>query len=132
MDCKGASQCNVGHEQSKSFSIGFEATAAVPWFSGGFAVQKSWTTGNTYQCTGTKWQTVCIKYRTAMTAYTINTGSYWACNGATIWKPENVIMWSPNQGNKGGAYYCEIGAKCIKQGQAWMQTEGYGVRPGGP
>jgi hypothetical protein len=75
---------------------------------------------------------VRIKYKTAMTAYTINTGSYWACNRQTIWKPEQVIMWSPNQGNKGGSYYCMIGAGCIKQGQRWLQTEGHGVRPGGP
>lgn len=125
-------QCTVGRQDSKSYSIGWQASAVVPWLSGGFAVQQSWTTGTSYECSGTKWEIICMKYKTAMTAYTINKGSYWACNGATIWDPAQIIMWSPNQHNKGGSYYCMKGEACKYQDQKWLQTAGSGVRAGGP
>jgi hypothetical protein len=101
----------------------------VPWISGGFAVQQTWETGNNCECTGVKGQTVCVKYKTAMAAYTVNKGSYWACNGQTHWDSENVIIWSPNKNNKGGGFYCGIGATCKYQGQRWLKKEG---RVGGP
>jgi hypothetical protein len=69
-----APQCIVGHFQSKSYSIARQSTGGVPWISGGFAVQKTWKTGNTYECKGNRGQTVCIKNMTAMAAYTVNKG----------------------------------------------------------
>lgn len=101
----------------------------MPWISGGFAVQTSWTTGNTYECQGGKNQVVCIKYRTAMTAYTVQKGYNFPCTAAKQWESQNIIIWSPNKNNKGGAYYCVIGSACRHQGDSWLVKEG---RAGGP
>ncbi|KAI3010078.1 hypothetical protein CBS147346_1860 [Aspergillus niger] len=80
LDCGSADHCTVGASQSKSYTVGWTATAdASQWISGGFAVQASWTTGLDYQCTASSHQTVCIWYNTAHTAYTVQNGLYNVC-----------------------------------------------------
>ncbi|KAK5657172.1 hypothetical protein OQA88_3229 [Cercophora sp. LCS_1] len=129
LDCKGATQCTVGYQQSKSFSVGWTSTVGVSWISGGFAVGQSWSTGNSYECTASKNERVCIKYKTAMTAYTVDGGWHNPCTGTTSWDTKNVIIWSPNKNNKGGGYYCVVGSSCKYQGNTWLVKEG---RAGGP
>ncbi|GKZ25421.1 hypothetical protein AbraCBS73388_001049 [Aspergillus brasiliensis] len=104
--------------------IGWTATAdAAQWISGGFAVQESWTTGLEYQCTASSHQTVCIWYNTAHTAYTVQNGLYNVCTGFNPNNEAGFVMFSPNQNNKGGGYYCVIGT-CRSQGQNYWDKSG--------
>jgi hypothetical protein len=130
--CGNAPSCTVGYQESKSHTIGWSASAGVAWINGGFAVQQSWSTGNSYECQGSKGQTVCIKYKTALTAYTVNGGWHYPCTGTTSWDSTNTIIWSPNQNNKGGSVYCMIKGpttNCVAMGNTWMVKTG---RAGGP
>ncbi|GAQ40516.1 hypothetical protein AtubIFM55763_001444 [Aspergillus tubingensis] len=124
LDCGNADHCTVGATQSKSYTIGWTATAdASQWISGGFAVQASWTTGLDYQCTASSHQTVCIWYNTAHTAYTVQNGLYNVCTGFNPNNGAGFVMFSPNQNNKGGGYYCVIGT-CRSQGQNYWDKSG--------
>ncbi|PYH66916.1 uncharacterized protein BO88DRAFT_445315 [Aspergillus vadensis CBS 113365] len=124
LDCGDADHCTVGASQSKSYTIGWTATAdASQWISGGFAVQASWTTGLDYQCTASSHQTVCIWYNTAHTAYTVQNGPYNLCTGFNPNNGAGFVMFSPNQNNKGGGYYCVIGT-CRSQGQYYWDKSG--------
>ncbi|GAA90425.1 hypothetical protein AKAW_08539 [Aspergillus luchuensis IFO 4308] len=124
LDCGSADHCTVGASQSKSYTIGWTATAdASQWISGGFAVQASWTTGLDYQCTASSHQTVCIWYNTAHTAYTVQNGLYNVCTGFNPNNGAGFVMFSPNQNNKGGGYYCVIGT-CRSQGQNYWDKSG--------
>ncbi|GAT30941.1 hypothetical protein RIB2604_03701500 [Aspergillus luchuensis] len=106
LDCGSADHCTVGASQSKSYTIGWTATAdASQWISGGFAVQASWTTGLDYQCTASSHQTVCIWYNTAHTAYTVQNGLYNVCTGFNPNNGAGFVMFSPNQNNKGAVDY---------------------------
>jgi len=61
INCGAAPSCTAGHSVSKSYNIGFSTSATLDaWLSGGFAVGKSWTTGNSYSCTGGRGDTVCV------------------------------------------------------------------------
>ncbi|GKZ31583.1 hypothetical protein AbraIFM66950_000158 [Aspergillus brasiliensis] len=124
LDCGSAVHCTVGASQSKSYTVGWTATAdAAQWISGGFAVQESWTTGLDYQCTASSRQTVCIWYNTAHTAYTVQNGLYNVCTGFNPNNEAGFVMFSPNQNNKGGGYYCVIGT-CRSQGQNYWDKSG--------
>ena len=75
---------------------------------------------------------MCIKYRTALTAYTVNGGYFTPCTGSTSWNSGNVIIWSPNRNNKGGGFYCVVTGpttNCVSQGNTWLVKDG---RAGGP
>jgi hypothetical protein len=72
---------------------------------------------------------VCIRSKTALTAYTVNAGWHYPCTGTTSWNSADIIIWSPNRNNKGSSYYCVIGAGCGDQGNTWLVKEG---RAGGP
>ncbi|EHA24750.1 hypothetical protein ASPNIDRAFT_40671 [Aspergillus niger ATCC 1015] len=96
---------------------------ASQWISGGFAVQASWTTGLDYQCTASSHQTVCIWYNTAHTAYTAQNGLYNVCTGFNPNNDAGFVMFSPNQNNKGGGFYCVIGT-CRSQGQNYWDKSG--------
>ncbi|RDH22323.1 hypothetical protein M747DRAFT_369046 [Aspergillus niger ATCC 13496] len=124
LDCGSAHYCTVGASQSKSYTVGWTATAdASQWISGGFAVQASWTTGLDYQCTASSHQTVCIWYNTAHTAYTAQNGLYNVCTGFNPNNDAGFVMFSPNQNNKGGGFYCVIGT-CRSQGQNYWDKSG--------
>lgn len=69
VNCGTAQSCSVGNSQSISYTIGWTATLTpVSWISGGFSVSESWSTGNTYTCTGSAGEDVCVWYNTAHTA----------------------------------------------------------------
>jgi hypothetical protein len=69
IDC-AAGGCSVGESQSKSYTIGFSVTGASKggFFSGGFSVSETWTTGKSYTCNGVPNDDVCLWYNTAHTA----------------------------------------------------------------
>ncbi|KAF2828371.1 hypothetical protein CC86DRAFT_465212 [Ophiobolus disseminans] len=127
--CGASPSCLVGQSKSESFSIGFSTSGSADgWFSAGFDVQKSWTTGNDYQCYGAAGDTVCVWYNTAHTAYTGRPYTVNSCDpGRRIYRKE-IIMKSPNKANRGGGYYCVVGT-CRAQGDGYWDDSG---RAGGP
>ncbi|KAH7129219.1 hypothetical protein EDB81DRAFT_661255 [Dactylonectria macrodidyma] len=128
ISCSNAQSCSVGSLQSKSYTIGWSADAsAAGWLSGGFSVSTSWTTGNTYTCTGGPGETLCIWYNTAHTAYTVQNVMYNTC-GTSYTSSGPFVMYSPNENNRGGGYYCVIGT-CRSQGDNYWDKTG---RAGGP
>ncbi|KAF5011964.1 hypothetical protein FDECE_1970 [Fusarium decemcellulare] len=130
ISCSNAVSCSVGQTETTSFSIGFSVSLGDGpkggWISGGFDVSKSWSTGNTYTCTGGPGETVCIWYNTAHTAYTVQDTDHNPCSDPVTHDP--YVMFSPNARNQGGGYYCVIGT-CRSKGEAYWDKTG---RAGGP
>lgn len=125
INCGSAASCSVGYVQSESFTIGFSTSATIyEWLSLGFDVSKSWTTGNTYTCTGEEGDDVCIWYNTAHTAVTVrNYVSQLApCGNPVTIVSDPVIVKSPNSDNRGGGYYCVIGTCRAKGDNYWDNT----------
>ncbi|RAK94345.1 hypothetical protein BO79DRAFT_261412 [Aspergillus costaricaensis CBS 115574] len=119
LDCGDLDECAVSASTSKSYTIGWTATANVgQWISGGFAVEQNWETGSAYECTGHAHQTICLWYKTAHTAYTVRNGQFNQCTGFNPNDDDSFIMTSPNKGNKGGLHYCVTGY-CRSQGQGY-------------
>lgn len=119
LDCGDLDECAVSASTSKSYTIGWTATANVgQWISGGFAVEQNWETGSAYECTGHAHQTICLWYKTAHTAYTVRNGQLNQCTGFNPNDDDSFIMTSPNKGNKGGLHYCVTGY-CRSQGQGY-------------
>ncbi|KAL2842474.1 hypothetical protein BJX68DRAFT_270652 [Aspergillus pseudodeflectus] len=59
--CGTAPSFSVGYQKTKSFTTGWPASSAnVSWISGGLAVTKTWSSGNSYPCTPGRHETVCI------------------------------------------------------------------------
>ncbi|KAF5662963.1 hypothetical protein FHETE_7708 [Fusarium heterosporum] len=133
ISCGSAQSCSVSENESKSFTIGWTASVTpVAWVNGGFSVSLSWTTGNAYSCSGGHGEDVCIWYKTAHTAYTVQnrervTGPC-ATDGKWHFTSDPFVMFSPNEGNRGGGYYCVVGT-CRAQGDAYWDYSG---RAGGP
>ncbi|KAE9374265.1 hypothetical protein N431DRAFT_533059 [Stipitochalara longipes BDJ] len=129
IECGNAPSCSVGQSQSVSYTLGWSASAtADEWLSGGFDVSVSWSTGDTYTCTGASHDTVCVWYNTHFTSYTVQNGMLNQCTG---WQSTGgtFTMYSPNAHNAGGQdYYCVIGS-CRSQGQGYW---GYNIAAGGP
>ncbi|KAF5249676.1 hypothetical protein FANTH_4984 [Fusarium anthophilum] len=127
INCASAASCSVGQSDSTSFTIGWTANSAGPsWISGGFSVSESWTTGNSYTCNAGKGETVCIWYNIAHTAYTVQEWTKNTCTEGSGGTP--FVMFSPNENNKGGGYYCVIGT-CRSKGEGYWDYNG---RAGGP
>ncbi|KAF5563112.1 hypothetical protein FPHYL_5343 [Fusarium phyllophilum] len=131
VNCGSAKSCSVGNSQSISYTIGWTATLTpVSWISGGFSVSESWNTGNTYTCTGSADEDVCVWYNTALTAYTVQNKERDSCAVGGGWDStgDPFVMYSPNESNRGGGYYCVIGT-CRAQGDNYWDYSG---RAGGP
>ncbi|PNP84215.1 hypothetical protein FNYG_02903 [Fusarium nygamai] len=131
VNCGTAQSSSVGNSQSVSYNIGWAATLTpVSWISGGFPVSESWNTGNTYTCTGSAGEDVCVWYNTAHTAYTVQNKERDSCAVGGGWDSagDPFVMYSPNESNRGGGYYCVIGT-CRAQGDNYWDYSG---RTGGP
>lgn len=128
----GQGGCDVGQSQSRSFAVSFSAQATVwQWLSGGFAVQWQIETGNTHLCKGNPYDYLAVWRKQAQTAYTVENGvRYTACSGFYT-SGEPYVLWSPNQGNRGGYFYCVHGRQYVRwQGDRWLDTSP--AVPGGP
>ncbi|KFY39147.1 hypothetical protein V495_06128 [Pseudogymnoascus sp. VKM F-4514 (FW-929)] len=123
IQCGSSPSCAVGHEESKSYTIGFSVSGSIDsWIGGGFDVSESWTTGNEYTCYGAAGDTVCVWYKTAHTAYTVRNYDYNQCTGAS--PKGTAVVKSPNNNNKGGNYYCVMGSACRSQGEGYWDNNG--------
>ncbi|KLO95439.1 uncharacterized protein LW93_7979 [Fusarium fujikuroi] len=126
--CGNSRGCTVGKTDSESFTVGatFNVGQDKYWASMGFAVTKSWSTGNTYSCNGGQNETVCIWYNTAHTTYTVKETT--RAPGEYEKTTSIYDISSPNKNNKGGDYYCVVG-HCKAKGDSWWDRNG---RRGGP
>jgi hypothetical protein len=74
MNCKDNYGCSVAYNTQSSISIGFSSEISPGsgplkgWTKAGFSVQKSWSTGNNYNCKGHQGEQLCVWYNTAHTA----------------------------------------------------------------
>lgn len=118
--CGQATECSVGHEVSKSYTVGWSGgVSGFDFFSGGFEVQETWATGDTYTCTGKTGDTVCVWYIVAHTAYTVDSWiEYPGCPTGQPIEKERAVIKAPNKNNAGGNYDCRIGDECKAQGEA--------------
>ncbi|KAH7397728.1 hypothetical protein BKA64DRAFT_623698 [Cadophora sp. MPI-SDFR-AT-0126] len=127
INCGAAAQCEVSRESARTYAVNFSWGGSFGgWTSAGFAVEQSTTTGEAYGCTALSYQTVCIWYSNAHTAYSVQTREHNQCYGDQ-WG-ERYVLVSPNIHNVGGSYYCVVGT-CRFQSANWMQRDG---RAGGP
>ncbi|KAJ0415586.1 hypothetical protein BJY00DRAFT_317641 [Aspergillus carlsbadensis] len=69
--CGTAPSCSFGYQKTKSFIIGWSTSSAyAPWIFGGLAVAKSWSTGNSYTCSGAPTTRWCVSGTTRRTQRT--------------------------------------------------------------
>ncbi|KAK3994806.1 hypothetical protein QBC44DRAFT_367323 [Cladorrhinum sp. PSN332] len=133
MSCGSAKECSATWEKTKSYSVGWSASInGGAWTTGGFAVQTTWSTGNSYTCTGDKNQKVCTWYKVAHTAFTVQNFFFNACYGTKTKTGGTYVIFAPNQGNKNanGGVYCRTGSNCQGQGaEFWNKAATW---PGGP
>lgn len=120
-------------ENGKSWTVGFEASiSAAGWITGGFAVQRTLSTGDGYQCPGASNNNVCVWLKMAHTAYTVHKRTFNTCSWRySPWGP-NYILSSPNIGNRGGRWYCVEGTYCRNQRDYYWDRTSKEVTPGGP
>ncbi|KAF5563176.1 hypothetical protein FNAPI_2804 [Fusarium napiforme] len=131
MECPANNQCVAGRFESRSFSIGWSANAAVSWISAGFSVVQTIDTGNNYECWGNPRDWFAVWKKQAQTAYTVQQGIYNSCTNS--WQPVggHIIIWSPNAQNRRGNYYCVFGRQYVRAiGDRWLDTSA--GEPGGP
>ncbi|KAF5668652.1 hypothetical protein FHETE_5203 [Fusarium heterosporum] len=129
--CGAADSCTVGYGTTWSITVGWTANAAAAgWISGGFAVSQSWGDSSSYSCGGRRGDEICIWYNTAHTAYTVHNMFRDTCSVGNGWEPNSgsFVMFSPNNQNRGGGFYCVVGT-CRAQGDAYWDYNG---RAGGP
>jgi hypothetical protein len=129
MEC-GPYECQIGYGTARSFTIGWTASiSAAQWINGGFAVEHTIETGNTYSCTGGPHEYMAVWKKVAQTAYTVENFIYNACTGS---QPSSApyVIWSPNRDNRGGNFYCVYGRQYVRHiGDRWLDTTPI---PGGP
>jgi hypothetical protein len=121
--------CTIGYQQQQTFGISWSASASIAgWISGGFAVEKSTSTGMYAECHGTEGDVSAVWMSVGQTAYTVQDRHQRNCGGT--WYGATRIIWSPNQNNKNSYYYCVTGKQYVRSvGDRWLDTTG---RAGGP
>ncbi|KAK2022996.1 hypothetical protein LX32DRAFT_628926 [Colletotrichum zoysiae] len=127
MQCRKSDGCVVAKSSSRSFTVGWSASAtAWGWLTAGFAVEMSTETGNSYECPGEAHDFFALWKSQAQTAYSVrNFQSTDALCGA-VNKADTTpfVMWSPNSNNRGGYYYCVYGKQYVRhQGARWLDTK---------
>ncbi|KAH7263769.1 hypothetical protein BKA59DRAFT_449962 [Fusarium tricinctum] len=133
MECGGGAgrQCVAGRTESRSFSIGWSANAAVSWISAGFSVIQTIETGNSYECWGNPGDFFAVWKKQGQTAYTVQQGIYNPCTSSWLPVGGHIIIWSPNDQNRRGNYYCVYGRQYVRNiGDRWLDTSA--GEPGGP
>ncbi|CAJ0555381.1 Ff.00g054460.m01.CDS01 [Fusarium sp. VM40] len=131
IECNPSRQCTAGRSESRSFSIGWTANAAVSWISAGFSVVQTIETGASYECWGNPGDYLAVWKKQGQTAYTVQQGIYSPCTSSWQSVGGHVIIWSPNDQNKRGNYYCVYGRQYVRNiGDRWLDTSA--GEPGGP
>lgn len=120
INCGSAASCSVSKLTSYTISYSVNAGGAVGFITGGFAVSESWTSGESYSCTGTPGEDLCVWVNIAHTAYTVKLPSD-ASTACTNQPYGPLVMESPNTDNEGGGYYCVTGSACRGLGQGYWE-----------
>lgn len=108
-------------------SIGYTVSAELTkWISGGFSVEQSVETGNSFECQGQAYERVAVWKVVARTSYRVRNGVYNSCTGG---KPSgNVfLITSPNSGTYNRNFYCVRGKQYVRN-----LGDSYNVEPGTP
>lgn len=129
-DCD-RSTCNVATSDSTATAFSLNAQVHVfQWIDGGFAVTATWTESESHGCTGSPGETICMWYRAAYTAYTIQNYENTACEegGAQVDKGDPFVLRSPNANGVGSDFYCVTGTCRTKGAHYWEVNR----RAGGP
>ncbi|ORX35461.1 hypothetical protein BD324DRAFT_652587 [Kockovaella imperatae] len=120
--CSQDAGCQVGQSQTTSITVDWSLASAADiteWFTAGFDVSESWTTGNSYTCDGNAGETVCIWQNVAHTAYSVMEEEINNCVGVT--SSHAGVIRSPNSNNQGGGFYCVVGT-CGDQGDGYWEA----------
>jgi len=112
--------CSVSY--LTSYTIGWSAsvTGTINWLSGGFSVQESVTTGDTYTCSAGPGESVCVWVDIPHIAYTVALGVVDPNYQCTTQPYGPLVMESPT-GTM--TYYCVRGDACRTNGEEyWCYT----------
>ncbi|KAM7199937.1 hypothetical protein V8F33_004111 [Rhypophila sp. PSN 637] len=120
--------CTVGFGEGRSIAVSWTAGLSIGgWISGGFAVEQTHHTGTYSECNGEPWDWMAVWKAVAQAAYTVETKVTNRC--APDGYSGHYVMWSPNQYNRGGYFYCVYGERYVRAiGDSWLEHG----RPGGP
>ncbi|ROT43788.1 hypothetical protein SODALDRAFT_306056 [Sodiomyces alkalinus F11] len=131
MKCPGHTGCSTYHTTTRSYSVGWQANAAVTWINGGFSVVQTTETGNSYVCNGEPNDFLAVWKNQGTTAYTVQPGIRHVCTNTWHESGSRTIIWSPNANNRRGYYYCVYGERYVRAiGDRWLDTAAN--TPGGP
>lgn len=117
LQCASHEGCSVSH--LTSHTVGYTVSAGIAeWISGGFSVEESVTTGNTYTCDGNPNDEICVWATIPHTAYTVHDINE-HCGGPQ----DSRILKSPNTDwDTPTGYYCVVGT-CRSEGQMYWDDK---------
>ncbi|KAK8084047.1 hypothetical protein PG996_002828 [Apiospora saccharicola] len=122
--CSSGVTCEIEFQTASPWSVGFSASAAAwEWLTGGFSVERSVETGNSWSCQKEGDVMFSLWKKQGQTAYTVQ-NHYVSCAGRQdVGSP--YVIWSPNSRNINGFYYCVVGHQyCRNNGDRWLETDG--------
>ncbi|KAH7177017.1 hypothetical protein EDB81DRAFT_752329 [Dactylonectria macrodidyma] len=133
IDCRGADSCTASKQDAESFSVSYSVTGALAgtnlWSSFGLSVQKTWTTGNQYTCSGRAGDSVCIwlieRMVKANKKLDVVERRYYFLGIRYMSSKSKSLMNSPNKENRGGGYYCVVN-NCMNKGDEFWDNSGFG------
>ncbi|CEJ95201.1 hypothetical protein VHEMI10696 [[Torrubiella] hemipterigena] len=119
--------CSISRQDAKYYAVQFSGGISALWINAGFAVTQTTATGQTGTCNGGAGDTICVWYRTAHTAYTVQKYAYYwrfqqVQDGTKVDAP--YVIWSPNANGVGDGYVCALNKDCWNQGGVWWGKSG--------
>ncbi|CAP65758.1 uncharacterized protein PODANS_7_445 [Podospora anserina S mat+] len=129
----GDGDCEISYETSETKTFSWTASASIAgWISGGFAVEKSHSFAENFNCVGKEGHdtNVCVWQMIAHTAYTVQNYIVYPCSNKAVRDGDPFILWSPNANNVGSEYYCVRNTCRAGKGDNWWDKSP--SRPGGP
>ena len=136
-DCTGNPSSSTSITDTQTVDYSLSANVAIGWFTGGFAVSESFSTGstNSFGCAtedgGSQDGSLCVFERIQTTAYTAQTrscsNSTCSGNDCTDWS-EPVIITAPND-LQAGCFYdnfqlTDVGISCQYKGYQLTIADG--------
>ncbi|KAI1172802.1 hypothetical protein F4777DRAFT_581564 [Nemania sp. FL0916] len=133
VDC-GDGDCSSATSKTTTYSLNWGASlkGKNSWAGFDFGVSISESTGQVETCSGGKGDTVCVYWRQAYTAYSVQDYKV-GTDGNLVKDGDRYTMWSPNKDEVGSGHVCGRNDRCKQTGnEFWGSTKDTKAPPGGP
>ncbi|KAL6855554.1 hypothetical protein ACO1O0_006703, partial [Amphichorda felina] len=127
--------CEIARSETEGQSVSVSASiSGNGWISAGFEVSEYEESGETQACSGNRGETICVFWRAAYTAYTVQRQPKVCCE--IEGDPVHKVITSPNKNGLGSAAICGRNRQCHSKGHSYwnnMERQNKGATlEGGP